>query len=162
MMKLLRRHKDWLMIVIAILAIPFIFYFVQRPDYGAMGRGDVGQIYGRKLTQLEIDGNARLGGLAQAVGMSDFWETLSLRQPGNAGYGTFAVNLIVLRHEAQRLGIRPSAPEIADVVRKLPAFQGEAGFDMNKFSGFVRLRLGPMGLGEAQFEPLGPDELCPH
>src|SRR5205807_2003766 len=91
MMKLLRRHKDWLMIVIAILAIPFVFYFVKAPDYGAMGRGDVGQIYGRKLTQLEIDGNARLGGLAQALGMSDFWETLSLRQPGNGGYGTFAV-----------------------------------------------------------------------
>ena len=42
MMKLLRRHKDWLMIVIAILAIPFIFYFVRTPDYGAMKQGDVG------------------------------------------------------------------------------------------------------------------------
>ncbi|PYI98656.1 MAG: hypothetical protein DME98_03580 [Verrucomicrobia bacterium] len=160
MMKLLRRHKDWLMIVIAILAIPFIFYFVRAPDYGAMKRGEVGQIYGRKLTQVEIDANARLGGLAQALGMSDFWETLSLRQPGNAGYGTFAVNLIVLRHEADRLGLRPSAPEIADVVRKLPAFQGEAGFDMNKFSGFVRLALGPMGLGEEHIEQLVRDELC--
>src|SRR6266567_2844532 len=160
MMKLLRRHKDWLMIVIAILAIPFVFYFVQRPDYGAMGRGDVGQIYGRKLTQLEIDGNARLGGLAQALGMSEFWETLSLRQPGNAGYGTFAVNLIVLRHEADRLGLRPSASEIADVVRRLPAFQGDSGFDMNKFSEFVRLALGPMGLGEEHVEQLVRDDLC--
>src|SRR5205809_3253466 len=160
MMKLLRRHKDWLMIVIAILAIPFIIYFVRAPDYGAMRRGEVGQMYGRKLTQVEIDANARLGGLAQALGMSDFWETLSLRQPGNAGYGTFAVNLIVLRHEADRLGLRPSAPEIADVVRKLPAFQGEAGFDMNKFSGFVRLALGPMGLGEEHIEQLVRDELC--
>ena len=160
MMKLLRRHKDWLMIVIAILAIPFVFYFVQRPDYGAMGRGDVGQIYGRKLTQLEIDGNARLGGLAQALGMSEFWETLSLRQPGNGGYGTFAVNLIVLRHEAQLLGIRPSPSELADVVRKLPAFQGESGFDMNKFSDFVRAALGPMGLGEEHIEQLVRDELC--
>ncbi len=152
-MKLLRRHKDWLMIVIAILAIPFVFYFVQRPDYGAMGRGDVGQIYGRKLTQLEIDGNARLGGLAQALGMSDFWETLSLRQPGNAGYGTFAINLIVLRHEAQRLGLRPSPSELADVVRS------ETGFDMNKFSDFVRLALGPMGFGEEHIEQLVRDEL---
>ena len=160
MMKLLRRHKDWLMIVIAILAIPFVFYFVQRPDYGAMGRGDVGQIYGRKLTQLEIDGNARLGGLAQALGMSEFWETLSLRQPGNGGYGTFAVNLIVLRHEAQLLGLRPSASELADVVRKLPAFQGESGFDMNKFSNFVRAALGPMGLGEEHIEQLVRDQLC--
>src|SRR5438105_6923257 len=160
MMKLLRRHKDWLMIVIAILAIPFVFYFVQRPDYGAIGRGDVGQIYGRKLTQLEIDGNARLGSLAQALGMSDFWETLSIRQSGNAGYGTFAVNLIVLRHEAQLLGIRPSPSELADVVRSLPAFQGESGFDMNKFSNFVRAALGPMGLGEEHIEQLVRDELC--
>src|SRR6266513_3711501 len=160
MMKLLRRHRDWLMIVIAILAIPFIFYFVRTPDYGAMGRSELGKIYGRKLTQMEIDRNARLGGLAQAIGMSDFWETLSLRQPGNNGYGTFALNLIVLRHEADRLGLRPSGPEVADVVRKLPAFQGEAGFDMNKFSGFVRLALGPMGLGEEHIEQLVRDELC--
>jgi hypothetical protein len=34
MMKLLRKHRQWLMIVIAILAIPFVFYFVQKPDYG--------------------------------------------------------------------------------------------------------------------------------
>src|SRR5947199_10392865 len=117
MMKLLRRHKDWLMIVIAILAIPFIFYFVRTPDYGAMGRSELGKIYGRKLTQMEIDRNARLGGLAQAIGMSDFWETLSLRQPGNNGYGTFAVNLIVLRHQSDRLGLRPSPPDIACVAR---------------------------------------------
>src|SRR5262249_10336584 len=160
MMKLLRRHKDWLMIVIAILAIPFIFYFVRAPDYGAMKQGDLGQIYGRQLSQFEIDANARLGGLAQALGMSNFWETLSLQQPGNGGYGTFAVNLIILRHEADRLGLRPSGSEIADVVRKLPAFQGDSGFDMNKFSDFVRLALGPMGLGEEHIEQLARDQIC--
>src|SRR5438034_6203331 len=159
MMKALRRHKDWLMIVIAILTVPFIFYFVKMPDLGR-GPGDLGQIYGRQLSQIEIDANARLGGLAQALGMSDFWETLSLRQPGNGGYGTFAVDLIILRHEAERLGLRPSGAEIADVVRKLPAFQGESGFDMNKFSDFVRSGLGPMGLGEEHIEQLARDEIC--
>jgi peptidyl-prolyl cis-trans isomerase D len=159
MMKLLRRHRHWLMIVIAILAIPFIFYFVQTPDYGAMGRGDVGQIYGRKLTQLEIDRNARLGGLAQALGMSDFWGTLSGSQPGNAGYGTFAVNLIVLRHEAARLGIRPGSSEVAEVVRALPVFQGESGFDLHKFSDFVQNALAPNGLAEEHIELLVRDQL---
>jgi len=142
------------MIVIAVLSIPFILYFVRTPDYGAMGRGDVAEIYGRKLTQLEIDRNARLGNLAQALGMSDLWRTLSLNQPGNAGYGEFAIKLIILRHEADRLGLRPSGSEVADVVRKLPAFQSESGFDMNKFSEFVRNGLGPMGLGEDHIEQL--------
>ena len=147
------------MIVIAILTIPFIFYFVKMPDIGR-GQGDLGQIYGRQLSQLEIDANARLGGLAQALGMSDFWETLSLRQPGNGGYGTFAVDLIILRHEAERLGLRPSGAEIADVVRKLPVFQGESGFDITKFSDFVRSGLGPRGLGEEHIEQLARDEIC--
>jgi len=159
MMKALRRHKDWLMIVIALLTIPFIFYFVKMPDTGR-GPGDLGQIYGRQLSQIEIDANARLGGLAQALGMSDFWETLSLRQPGNGGYGTFAVDLIILRHEAERLGLRPSGAEIADVVRKLPVFQGESGFDITKFSDFVRNGLGPRGLGEEHIEQLARDEIC--
>ncbi|PYI47889.1 MAG: hypothetical protein DMF11_05225 [Verrucomicrobia bacterium] len=160
MMKALRRHKDWLMIVIAILTIPFIFYFVKTPDYGAMGRGDVAEIYGRKLTQLEIDRNARLGNLARLLGMSEFWSTLSLNQPGNAGYSEFAIKLIVLRHEAERLGLRPDASEVADVVRKLPAFQSESGFDMNKFTDFVRNYLPPMGLGEEHIEQVVRDELC--
>ena len=160
MMKLLRRHKDWLMIVIAILAIPFIFYFIRTPDYGQMRRGDIGKIYGRTLTQLEIDANARLGGLAQALGMSELWETLSRGQQGNVGYGEFALNLIILRHEANALGLRPSSPEIADVVRKLPAFQGDSGFDMTKFSDFVRNGLGSRGLGEEHIEQLVRDELA--
>src|SRR5436305_9263924 len=159
MMKALRRHKDWLMIVIAVLTIPFIFYFVKMPDTGR-GSGDLGQIYGRQLSQIEIDANARLGGLAQALGMSDFWETLSLRQPGNGGYGTFAVDLIILRHEAERLGLRPSGAEIADVVRKLSVFQGESGFDITKFSDFVRNGLGPRGLAEEHIEQLARDEIC--
>src|SRR6266567_1109806 len=134
MMKALRRHKDWLMIVIALLTIPFIFYFVKMPDTGR-GPGDLGQIYGRQLSQIEIDANARLGGLAQALGMSDFWETLSLRQPGNGGYGTFAVDLIILRHEAERLGLRPSGAEIA-------GFPGRVGLRYYQVQRFRAQRVG--------------------
>jgi peptidyl-prolyl cis-trans isomerase D len=162
MMKLLRRHKDWLMIVIAILAIPFVFYFVQRPDYGAMRSDRFARMYDRNVSMLEAQQMARLLSLAQALGMSEFVQTLT------AGAGLdqnqvavqFIINLLVLRHEAGRLGLRPNASEIADVVRKLPAFQSESGFDMNKFSDFVRNGLGPMGLGEEHIEQLVRDELC--
>jgi len=157
MMKLLRRHKDWLMIVIAILAIPFVFYFVQRPDYGAMRSDRFARIYDRNVSRLEADQLSRLLNLAQVLGMSDFLQSLIA---GARTRDDVVVNLLVLRHEADRLGLRPSATEIADVVRKLPAFQGESGFDMNKFSDFVQHGLAPMGLGEEHIEQLVRDELC--
>ena len=161
-MKLLRRHKDWLMIVIAILAIPFVFYFVQRPDYGAMRSDQFAHMYDRNVSMLEAQQIVRLLSLAQDLGMTEFVETLA----GGAGLNQnqiavqFIVDFLILRHEANRLGLRPSASEVADVVRKLPAFQGESGFDINKFTDFVRNHLPPLGLGEEHIEQIVRDQLC--
>src|SRR6516162_2778824 len=162
MMKLLRRHKDWLMIVIAILAIPFIFYFVKTPDYGAMRSDQFARLYDRNISMLEAQQIVRLLSLAQALGMSEFVQTLTAGAGLNQNQGAvqFITSLLVLRHEAERLGLRPDAAEIADVVRKLPAFQGDSGFDITKFSDFVRNGLGPMGLGEEHIEQLARDEIC--
>jgi hypothetical protein len=161
MMKLLRRHRDWLMIVIAILAIPFIFYFVQRPDYGAIGRDHFARIYDRNVSMLEAQQIARLLSLAQALGMSDFVGTMTAGAgvDPNQGAGQFIVNLLVLRHEAERLGLRPSASEVAEVVRKLPAFQGDAGFDINKLNDLVQNGLAPLGLAEEHIEQLVRDQI---
>jgi PPIC-type PPIASE domain/SurA N-terminal domain len=161
MMKALRRHKDWLMIVIAILAIPFIFYFVKTPDR-PLASNQFARMYDRNVSMLEAQQVVRLLSLAQALGMSEFVQTLTAGagQNQNQVAVQFIINLLVLRHEAERLGLRPDASEIADVVRKLPAFQSESGFDMNKFSDFVRSGLGPMGLGEEHIEQLVRDELC--
>jgi peptidyl-prolyl cis-trans isomerase D len=163
MMKLLRRHRHWLMIVIAILAIPFIFYFVRTPDYGAMGANQFARIYDRNVSMLEAQQMVRLFNLAQALGMSDFVEGLA---PGaedpnqvNQVYVQFILNLLVLRHEAARLGIRPSSSEVAEVVRALPVFQGESGFDLHKFSDFVQNALAPSGLAEEHIEQLVRDQL---
>src|SRR6516165_9297766 len=156
MMKLLRKHRDWLMIVIAILAIPFVFYFVQRPDYGAIGRDHFARIYDRNVSVLEAQQLARLLSLAQALGMSDFVRTL---MSAARTQDDVVINLLVLRHEAERLGLRPSASEVADVVRKLPAFQGESGFDMNKFNDLVQNGLAPLGLTEDHIEQLVRDQI---
>jgi len=161
MMKLLRKHRHWLMIVIAILAIPFIFYFVQRPDYGAMRADKFARIYDRNVSMLEAQQMVRLLTLAQALGMSDFVQTLTAGAGMNPNQAAvqFIVNLLVLRHEAERLGIRPGPAEIADVVRTLPAFQGDSGFDMKKFTDFAQNALAPMGLGEEHIEQLVRDQL---
>src|SRR5215468_7360994 len=162
MMKLLRRHRDWLMIVIAILAIPFIFYFVRTPDYGAMGRDQFARIYDRNVSILEAQQFARLLSLAQALGMSDFVGTMTAGAGLNQNQATvqFIVNLLVLRHEAERLGLRPDTSEIADAVRKLPAFQSDSGFDINKFNDLVQNGLAPLGLAEEHIEQLVRDQIC--
>ncbi len=150
------------MIVIAILAIPFIFYFVQRPDYGAIGRDHFARIYDRNVSILEAQQIAHLLSLAQALGMSDFVGTMTAGAGLNQNQAAFqfVVNLLVLRHEAARLGLRPSASEIADVVRKLPAFQGDSGFDINKFNDLVQNALAPLGLAEEHIEQLVRDQIC--
>jgi SurA-like N-terminal domain/PPIC-type PPIASE domain len=161
MMKLLRKHRHWLMIVIAILAIPFIFYFVQTPDYGAMRSDQFVRIYDRNISMLEAQQMVRFFNLAEALGMSDFVQNLvpGVQDP-NQVYVQFILNLLVLRHEAARLGIRPGSSEVADVVRALPVFQGESGFDLHKFSDFVQNALAPNGLAEEHIEQLVRDELC--
>src|SRR5215469_7881160 len=162
MMKLLRKHKDWLMIVIAILAIPFIFYFVKTPDYGAIRADQFARIYDRNVSTLEAQQIARLLSLAQALGMSDFVGTMTAGAGFNQNQAAvqFIVNLLVLRHEAGELGIRPSAAEVADFVRKLPAFQGDSGFDINKFNDLVQNGLAPLGLSEEHIEQLVRDQIC--
>src|SRR5881409_3390177 len=105
MMKLLRKHRHWLMIVIAILAIPFVFYFVQRPDYGAMRSDQFARIYDRNISMLEAQQMVRLLSLAQALGMSDFVGTMTAGAGMNQNQASvqFIVNLLVLRHEGNRL-----------------------------------------------------------
>ena len=149
------------MIVIAILAIPFVFYFVQRPDYGAMRGDQFARMYDRNVSMLEAQQSARLLSLAQTLGMSDFVGTLTAGAGSNQNQAAvqFIINLLVLRHEAGRLGLRPSSSEVADVVRKLPAFQGDSGFDINKFNDLVQNGLAPLGLAEEHIEQLVRDEI---
>ena len=160
MMTFLRKHRGTLMLVITILALPFIFYFT-KSDIGAMRNDRVGRLYDRTITTVEFERNVRLYGLAEALGMSTMVKNLSLGaddpkyQPN-----FFAVNLIILRHESARLGVRPTAMEVADFVRNLPAFRGANGFDAQKYDDFTKYALGPNGLSEAQLEELAGDELC--
>ena len=148
------------MIVIVILALPFCIYFV-KTDYSAIRPDDFGRIYNRKISLVEARRDARLFDLARALGMSGFRQDLSAGAKSEAdAYVPFILNLAILRHEAARLGIRPTAPEIAEVVRNLEVFRGPSGFDLQKYTNFTQNFLAPNGLGEEQIEQLVRDELC--
>src|ERR1700736_218268 len=161
MIKILRKHRNWLMIVIAILALPFCIYFV-KSDPGAIRSDEFARMYGRKISIIEARRNAGLFSLAQLLGISDLTDGLAPGSAANEDHrvGTFIINLTVLRHEADRLALEPSDAEIVEAVRKFPGFQGQAGFDPAKYDQVERNVLPSLGFTDEQLRELAHDELC--
>jgi hypothetical protein len=159
MITVMRKHHKWLMIVIAILAIPFVFYF-NKTDFTANRQSDLGRIYDRPVTSVEFQRSVRLLTLAQMLGLSQLVQDLMMRPMSETeAYMNFAFNRLVLEHEAQTLGIHPNPDEVVAFVKTLAPFQGSGGFDLNKYTEFVQNRLPALGFTEAQLEELVSDQL---
>ncbi len=161
MINVLRKNQKGLWIVIALLCIPFVFYFVQKPDYGAAFHSrQFGRLYDRPITLLEFQHNARLFNLARDLGMITFLQSLvGNAQSETEAYSDFTYNRLIMEHEAERLGIRPTQAQIAELVKTLPPFRGEKGFDINKYNEFTQTTLPSMGFNEAQVEELAAAQL---
>jgi hypothetical protein len=159
MITVMRKHHKWLMIVIAILAIPFIFYF-NKTDFTVNRQNDLGRIYDRPITNVEFQRSVRLFTLAQMLGLYPMLQDLMMRPMSESDqYVNFAFNRLVMNHEAEALGIRPSSPEVVAFVKTLQPFQTNGGFDPSKYTDFVQNRLPALGFTEAQLEELVTDQL---
>ncbi len=160
MITVMRKHHKVLMIIItALVCISFSWYW-NKTDFAQMNNGTVGKIYDRTVSQVEYQRNARLLRLASQLGMRELVQQLTLgAQTENDYYENFSWNLMVLRHEAEKLGIEPTTAEIAAAVKTLPAFKGENGFDLAAYSKFADHVLGSMGFSEAQIEELAADQI---
>ena len=134
MIKILRKHRNWLMIVIAVLTLPFVFYFVRSPDYGVAFHSDsIGRIYSRSISQAEFSTNAHLSDLASILGLSLPNDLMTANVSSqNEAYVEFTWNRLVLQHELETFGIRPTASEITDFVKTLPRFQVNGAFQIRK------------------------------
>ncbi|MBA3962002.1 MAG: SurA N-terminal domain-containing protein [Chthoniobacterales bacterium] len=161
MITMMRKHHKVLMIFItALVCISFSWYW-NKTDFSQMGSGVVGKIYDHNVSQVEYQRNARLLRLGSDLGMRELVQALTYgAQTENEAYASFSWNLMVLRHEADALGIQPTTTEIADLVKTLPAFQGENGFDVAKYTDFADHALSPMGFSEAQVEELAADQIA--
>src|SRR5256714_9990254 len=150
MITVMRKHHKWLMIVIAVLAIPFIFYF-NKSDLSARGQDDFGKFYDRKISAVEAGRYARLLRLATRLGMTDFVQDLTGgARDDNERAVEFIFNLLILRREAERLGIDATTPERAEFVRNLRVFHGPSGgFDVGRYTEFTEEFLSPGGFTDA-------------
>ncbi|MGI8430720.1 MAG: peptidyl-prolyl cis-trans isomerase [Chthoniobacterales bacterium] len=161
MITMMRKHHKVLMIVItALVCISFSWYW-NKTDFAQMGNGVAGKLYDRNVSQVEYQRHARLFQLGSQLGMRELVQALTLgAQSENEAYAAFSWNVMVLRHEADQLGIQPTTAEIAAAVQKLPAFQGVNGFDLAKYTDFADHALAPMGFSEAQVEELVADQIA--
>ncbi|MGI8956913.1 MAG: peptidyl-prolyl cis-trans isomerase [Chthoniobacterales bacterium] len=160
MITMMRKHHKVLMICItALVCISFSWYW-NKTDFAQMGSGTVGKIYDRNVSQVELQRNMRLLRLASQLGMRDLLTELTAgAQTENEAFEKFSWNLMVLRHEAEQMGIHPNTNEIADAIKALPAFHDENGFDVSRYTTFVDQALAPMGFNETQVEELATDQI---
>lgn len=153
MITAIRKHQKVLMIIITILVIIAFAWLYNSTDIEKLGANTVGRIYGRALTQTEIDRRARTFNLAASLGLFDLISGLG-GQTGDRAQAieSFVINGIVLDHEAGELQIRPTNAQVAEVVRTLPVFQTNGKFDIQRYSQFIERTLAPNGFTEAQLE----------
>jgi PPIC-type PPIASE domain/SurA N-terminal domain len=159
MLKVLRKHRNWLMMVIAILALPFVLYF-SKSDTSQIHSDEVAKIYGRSFTRTDAQRYGRYYQLVTFLRV-DLLDGLA---PGaatdNRKGDTFVVNLIVLRHEAERLGIQPSDSEIVEAVKNFPELRSASGFDAAKYDEVEQRILPSLGFTDEQLREIARDELC--
>jgi len=159
MINILRKNQKALWIVIAFLCVPFVFYF-SNSNIGAIGNDRFGTIYGRSVPVLEFQRNARLFNLARDLGMFTFLQDMVAGADSQEeAYSDFTWNRLILRHEADRLGIKAPPQEVVKVVKGLRAFQGQNGFDIARYNEFTQTALPAMGFTDAQIEELAADQL---
>lgn len=160
MITVMRKHHKVLMIIITVLVCISFSWYWNKTDFSQMGEGTVGKIYDRSVSQVEMQRNMRLLRLGSQLGMRDLLTELTAgAQSETEAFEKFSWNLMVVRHEADQMGIKPSTSEIAAAIKALPAFQADGGFDVNRYTNFVDQALAPMGFSEAQLEELAADQI---
>lgn len=162
MIYIFRKNQRVLMAVIAFLTIvSFIWFF--NPGQGSGGQiGEQGgiKIYDRILPQADIEREVKTYVLARALSQYELLAALGgTGENEDLAVQEFVLNLLVLRHQAEALGVVPTPLEEARRLQSLPAFQTNGQYDFGKYSKFVEENLGPRGLTEDRLYALMGDAI---
>jgi len=160
MVNLFHKYQKPIMIVITLLMIiAFVILYNARSFAPMPERGEF-EIYGRKVSQQEIDRGIRRFQVAQYLGLNTLLGGL-IGQAFNESeaISNFVFNSYVLDREAKKLGIEPTIEEMKMVITQLPAFQTNNQFDPRKLELVKTELLLPLGFTETQLEELIRDEL---
>tara|TARA_R110002096_G_scaffold33146_6_gene95890 strand:+ start:155 stop:1666 length:1512 start_codon:yes stop_codon:yes gene_type:complete len=120
------RHiqKGTLIVVTIIIVIAFAFLYSDFDFSGSVGTDRCAvKAYDRCYRGKEVKKLASYYDVSTMLGMGEFANVLSGVQRSDQNRFDFVLSLIILRAEAEKLGIEPSAEEIKSAIPKLPIFQ---------------------------------------
>ncbi len=163
MLTIIRKNQQFLMTVVVVLTIVSFIWLYNRTNLTQVGNNDVVKIYGRVIQRAEIDRQARGYQLSLALGLTDFIRDLGgLGASEEVSLSNYILNLFIVQHQSEELGIRPTDDAVANAIKSLPALQTDGGFDPAKYALFVQEQLTPRGFTERQLEDVVRDSLKVH
>ncbi len=160
MISTFRKNQRILMLVIAALTIIAFLFLYNPAETGKLGSNTIATIYGKNLTQADIDREVKNFSLTLNLQQFDLIEGLGgMAQNENEALAQYVWNRIILQHEADRLGVEPTDAQVLERIMALGAFQTNGQFDSRKYNEFKQDRLAPNGFTERQIENIMRDAL---
>lgn len=157
MVHLFRRFQQPLMIAVTILVIIAFVWLYNDTQFDKMGSDKIGAIHGRDITLAQAQRIGRKFELAQILQLQDLLGALAIRQQG--AKENYIWNSLVLRHEADRLGIAPSTDELVSAIQAMPAFHTNGAYDSAKYHMILQFAVTPRGFTADDLEDLIRDDL---
>ena len=153
------KAKTFVLFVL-ILLFAGLAYFSSDFDFRQGKLGDancVVRVYGKCYRQKETDRLSQFFWVANDLLWIDFSRSLFDEARQDRDTTNFVMSLIILRREAEKLGIHPTDEEAKQAIRTSPLFQFQTWIDDDVLKNRI---LGPRGLGMADLVQLAKDYLC--
>ena len=163
-----------LIVFTVVIIISFVGFFNGGRFMDKGGGDSAGMLYGRSVPQLHLLRANKDMELAAGLQMNDLVKALCdiqipgipeemigmyLNQLPQKYAAEFKWNLLILRHEAERLGITTTSAERDEAIKQMPVFQNNGAFDSTRFNNFIGNALAPRGMTADGFEELVGDQL---
>ncbi len=140
MVNLMRRYQQAVMMVVTVVVIiSFVWFY--NGNTSQRSRADrVGTLYNRPVGMAEYSRESRKFEICRALGLYELWTTLIGRQARTESEAveSFVWNSLVLRHQANALGLSCTDEEVIAAVQKLPSFQTNGAYDSTKYNNLVQ------------------------
>ncbi len=149
-----------MVIVTVFIIITFVWFWngTQSGRLQRTGSDTVATIYGHNVSDTDAQRDGRKFYVALELGLIDLVQDLAGYDRARA-VDNFVWNLMVLRHEADRLQITVSDDEVKAAILTLRPLQTEGQFDSTKLAMLVQRALTPRGFTDTVIDDLVRDDL---